>query len=471
MLDFICFVSLLINIQSISSSSSSDDSLYFVFEHFRHGARTPWKNLSKNYTDILGQQWPGFGELTQIGIIQLYLLGVHTKSKYKDFISSSYDPKEVLVYSTNVNRSIASAQVHIAGMFSQLNETSASASPLLSSPATMKDKLIPPMNINDLFIDSNYSFLPVPVPVPIHTYDERKQWGHDSYLFQTFTYDKPSNCPGVIPIRKANLKLPIVTDYIHNFTFNYSSFFKEEYSINTLNYSTINDICDAFICGYYDNKDLTKFISKGIPPSAFLDSCFELNHIKQFHISQGGKAAFTGVMTMSSTMLQIINWMDKRIGINDNNHSAYLSPKFVIYSGHDSTIASIASFLKKAFDCNYEDTPFGTSQFLELHKREGGDFWVEYYYNGALRLNITYAEFKDRVTKTAWKEERVDDFCYIPTIKDRLILSLTLLLIASLVIAISLLLYCSRNKLSQRDFIKVIETKDDESPNASASTS
>ena len=81
----------------ISFISSSQ--ILFVFEHIRHGARGPWKDLDlTTYTDIFGEYWQGLGELTPSGIRQHYLLGVRNRKKYNTFISEYYNPNEILVY-------------------------------------------------------------------------------------------------------------------------------------------------------------------------------------------------------------------------------------------------------------------------------------------------------------------------------------------------------------------------------------
>ena len=100
---------------------SSNDNLYFVLEHFRHGARSPTNGLNKENVDLFGTQWKGNGELTTNGMIQQYILGLNNKKKYGDFYNTNYDPKEILVYSTNVNRTITSAQVQLSGMYSDVD--------------------------------------------------------------------------------------------------------------------------------------------------------------------------------------------------------------------------------------------------------------------------------------------------------------------------------------------------------------
>ena len=96
----------------------SDEKLLFVWEHFRHGARGSYKSFDYiNWKDILNEKWKGAGELTPIGMRMHYLLGVATRKKYNHFLSPVYNPNEIFVISTNVNRTLISAYSNLQGLF------------------------------------------------------------------------------------------------------------------------------------------------------------------------------------------------------------------------------------------------------------------------------------------------------------------------------------------------------------------
>lgn len=127
---------------------------------FRHGARTPLKSIP----DVLEAQWspelleaPAHtkidymvtdleggprppapvedsyrakiltggtypGQLTTIGMQQLYDLGVRLRKKYiqeEPFLTPTFNPKEVYIRSTNIVRTIESAKCLVAGLFQQ----------------------------------------------------------------------------------------------------------------------------------------------------------------------------------------------------------------------------------------------------------------------------------------------------------------------------------------------------------------
>ena len=98
-------------------SYESNDNLYFIFSIFRHGVRAPMDKEFDNNTDLLGGKWNQKAELTLTGRKQHFNIGLKNKKRYSNFINITYDPKEIIVYSTNTNRTISSAQSQLLGLF------------------------------------------------------------------------------------------------------------------------------------------------------------------------------------------------------------------------------------------------------------------------------------------------------------------------------------------------------------------
>ena len=102
-------------------SHKSTDNLFFILEHFRHGARSPCNGEFINNTDELGGKWQNYGALTKIGVKQHFLLGKENRKRYNNFISNYYDPKEIQIYSSNYNRTMMSAQAQLLGFYNIVN--------------------------------------------------------------------------------------------------------------------------------------------------------------------------------------------------------------------------------------------------------------------------------------------------------------------------------------------------------------
>uniref|UniRef100_A0A9J7X1U9 Lysosomal acid phosphatase n=1 Tax=Cyprinus carpio carpio TaxID=630221 RepID=A0A9J7X1U9_CYPCA len=109
-----CF--LIVSFLFAFSLSSGERTLKFVTVLYRHGDRSP---INAYPTDPYKESdWPqGFGQLSQEGMKQHFELGQFLKKRYTGFLSEDYDRHEIFIRSTDVDRTLMSAEANLAGMF------------------------------------------------------------------------------------------------------------------------------------------------------------------------------------------------------------------------------------------------------------------------------------------------------------------------------------------------------------------
>ena len=103
------------------SSEAQEDKLLWAFEIFRHGARSPYSRFHEsNSKDLFNMTWSGIQELTNIGKRQHFLIGYRNHKRYiieKKLINKTYDPREIHIFSTNINRTIESPASQLQGLY------------------------------------------------------------------------------------------------------------------------------------------------------------------------------------------------------------------------------------------------------------------------------------------------------------------------------------------------------------------
>ncbi|MEQ2298067.1 hypothetical protein AMECASPLE_001319 [Ameca splendens] len=107
---------LLAVLASVCGQAAAEKQLVYATVLFRHGDRSPVKAFP---TDPYQEDaWPqGFGQLSQDGMRQHYELGQFLRTRYKNFLNESYIRHEILVRSTDFDRTLMSALANLAGLY------------------------------------------------------------------------------------------------------------------------------------------------------------------------------------------------------------------------------------------------------------------------------------------------------------------------------------------------------------------
>ena len=377
----------------ILKTLTEDEDIYFVLNHFRHGIRSPLK-LDEENKDTFGNEWSnGPGELTLNGIRQHYLIGIRNKNKYKNLLNFDYKSKEILVYSTNLNRTIMSAQAQLSGMYNNIHYDF----------KLIKGENKLPYNLSNIYYDENFNYY----PVPIHNYEERRI-NNKIKMVKVMDYLWVQRCKRNLEKRKKNLNNKKLTENKINYMLEkYYNNINKSTSIED-NFQNIFIFCDAIISNYYENRIIEEYKDN---IEEVKKDCFDFESFKQIEIEQSYYAKDTGIYTMSLMIENILNWMEYRVKYNTLNATSGF-PKYVMYSGHDSTLIAMQRYLKDGLNINFNYTPFASSQYFELKKNNNNNlFFVEIYYNNEKVYRDEFSEFEKKVKKILIPHLNVVYYC------------------------------------------------------------
>lgn len=448
------FIFLIILNKSILKEET-EEKLLFVWEHFRHGARGSYKLLDyKNWKDILDEKWNGEGELTPIGMRMLYLLGVATRKKYKNFLSTKYNPNEIFVISTNVNRTLMSAHSNLQGLYYKSKQEN-----------IFKNK------INDnCILNNNYSRLMKNTDInfemnvfPVNIYDEKDL---------KFLLHKTEVCPGISPylkkLRKTESIQKIYNDIYRttNEKFGkYISKFMNKNYIGNYNFDRIKGICDSFIADYFDGREITNIKNSGINLDLFYEHCLNISLIASYYNYYGKPNEKTVEIGISPTFREIFEYMDKRISLDEKGIPDEIissSPKFVIVSSHDVSLAAFDLFLEEKFGIKYSRADYASSQIFELWKNlKTGNYIVKYLINLEIAGIFDFYNFKNKVLKELYTQEQIKNICFTDKSNDnenknrKILMFYNVILILIIFIIICLVIILRNHKKKKNAMIKI----------------
>ena len=395
----------------------SGEKVIFAFQMHRHGARAPYLGVENNL-DFYKEEWIDKEELTNMGKRMLYLLGVKTRKRYMEqtkLLSKEFSPQEILIRSTDVNRTIESVECFIQGLYPHgtgpvLNEKIAK-NPNISYPPNKlyKDEFEEVINRYKLNDPSNYYALPyrmniLPVHLfytPLHEfglYSTSVCKGHsDIYEKQKirdeviqFGRNWTSRFPGIIETLQGTKDEKILYEYWN--MFKYADTFviddRDQRSLDTFKKLTKN------VNDYEDFKNYSR---------KFLYMDYSETNYPKAHPE-------ITVVALSYTMHSLVNWMEKaRVG--EGKKSSYI--KYVHYSAHDSSIGALEFFMEYAFNTTAAYAELGESRFFEFYQDDSNNYRVRYLKGDSYDplLDISFDDFKKVINETTWSDEKVAEYC------------------------------------------------------------
>ena len=303
---------ILLAVLSISSLLVRSE-LLMVVEVFRHGARGPL------YENLDYSNWSAPGLLTAVGMRQHFLLGDALRTRYiknQSFLSSSYNHTELYIRSTDVDRTIESAQAHLLGLYPFGTGPNLSYNyPAERAFPPYHNITFPVEELGNAALPHNYQ------PTPIHVVESE-----NDFLLRGMDI-----CPLWSRIKEEQSN----TEFWANFTQEMAPTLRNLGRVLGLKKTpTINaaeDIIDTLYSDIYDNRPL---------PANFTEELWRnltyLLEMKYQYVYLGNE---TQRRLLASPFLNNVNalFAQKLAGNN--------SQKYVMYSAHDSTVGPFMSAL------------------------------------------------------------------------------------------------------------------------------
>lgn len=369
-------------------------SLIFVIETYRHGAREPIRDYWN------AKEFKSKGELTPVGMRQHYILGQLLRSEYIDslgFLSQSYDSTELYVYSTNVNRTIMSAQSQLYGMY-----------PLGSGPKVPDNVnfslMIPPFNDStvQLTVDDSSALPNQHQPIPVHTnrIDQEyllRSWDPNVCKVNKKWYQEQYNTTAYKELlSEFNETLMKVADMVN---------------VNkaTMDFWKLHDIYDVF------QNDI--YAGKAVPND------FEVYH-KNMSFLYDTLVYMIDFGSVKQKRVLSTPFFQKVISLFEGKISGTDARKWIMYSAHDITLIMILAGLNyTSFECQLQARKTGvrdrlcmhfptyaSNLLIELHNNSNA-FTVKVRYNGEYLMEYNYEDFINKLQGSL-----VDDF--LPICRD-----------------------------------------------------
>ena len=383
----------------------SSSKIIFVFEHVRHGTRTPPFSEDSDYIDQFGTKWEGDGELTVIGERLHTILGIQNRMKYSSLLNfTKLDPQEIKIISTNSIRTIKSLQAELHAMY------------LPGTGDCISEKEI------KIAYPPGKEFLPEGIDKEIKALGDAAVFNKTNlFPIQFFPTGKvfpnePDLCLYMTEYRK--ILAQRTNESLYKFTKEFEEKFGNKLSAYLgkknnswlYDYDSLISVTDNYICNYDNGKDLSDFLTvTGFDKDEFHSYA---TRIKEFYLFNLSSDETAGELGATPHMKDLIDYMEKRV--KNNSYFSYSHPKMVIQGGHDTTINLIQLFMFTAFNIPVKYVKFGAHIYFELHEDDFDNkkFTVKYFYDGEKLLDEDYYQFKKRVEEVIWSDEKIKEFCF-----------------------------------------------------------
>lgn len=340
--------------QGAPAGSGDPLEVVFVTVIYRHGDRTPVDVYPTDpYKDR--SNWPvGFGQLTSRGKRMQYNLGRYLRNRYGALLGDEYDEKVIYVRSTDVDRTLMSAESNLAGLY-----------PPKGDQLWKKD--IPWQ------------------PIPVHTV----QLGADNLL------SSHSHCPRMTELIDDVLTSAEVTSINEKYQWLYD-YLAQNINATVDNMKDVNYLFDTLFIETVYNKTLPLWTKKVYPEKMryLHDLSFTLDtwthELKRLRAGP----------LISNIVETYVNVSTGRFPGDADDHGAaaehklHRVRKMNMYSAHDTTLSSFLNGLGM-FDPPIAP-PYASCIMIELLAGpQSGDHFVRFYYRNETQVTSDAADRAD----------------------------------------------------------------------------
>ncbi|XP_068092366.1 prostatic acid phosphatase [Hyperolius riggenbachi] len=313
--------------------TAAEKKLKCVIAVFRHGDRSPIATYPNDkYKE---DSWPdGFGQLTELGIQQHYELGRFMRNRYSGLLNETYKRHEFYVRSTDVDRTLMSAQANIGGLF---------------------------QNTDNQYLHHNITWQ----LIPIHTMPQVEDY---------MLYMPRENCPRYNQLQNETYASKEFQQLISP----YKDYLKSLQNITGYTAEKLNEpftwwtIYDALLIEGIHNYTLPDWATQNVLEKLLRLSEISLASLYGIDNQQEKSRLMAGVLVKSIL---------ENITQATTNSS---SLKLIMYSAHDTTVAALQTALNVS---NGKIPPYASCHFFELYQDENGNYFIEMYYRNNSAVN------------------------------------------------------------------------------------
>ncbi|XP_037070081.1 lysosomal acid phosphatase-like [Pollicipes pollicipes] len=327
----------------LAEADAGNSTLQMVQVLFRHGERTP---VLVCPTDPHRDHWleQGLGQLTGRGKRMQYELGQFLRRRYADFLPAQYHVNYTVVRSSDVDRTLMSAQANLAGLY----------------PPQGRDVWNPDLHWQ---------------PIPVHT----KPTSEDlllSFLTSCARYELELRRLMATPeLRRVDAKNRQLYDHV-----------SQHCGVEVRDLATLALIYDLLLVESDQNMTLPAWATAVLPPynrTVYPDLLRPLNELAFNLLSYDAPLKRLGGGALLGRLAELLR----------QKVAGSLQPagrRLFMYSGHDADVAALLGTLGVY---NGLAPPLASCVIVELHRAPSGAFFVRLFY----RNDTTVAPYRLQV--------------------------------------------------------------------------